>query len=562
MNTTTFAELDLSSELIEAIKLMGFEAATPIQASCIPLIRSGRDVLGQAQTGTGKTAAFGIPALEAIDSSNNGIQTLILCPTRELAIQITGELMKLGQFKKGLHIVPVYGGQPIDRQLKALKRGAQIVVGTPGRVIDHLERKTMNLSGLGMFILDEADEMLNMGFREDIENIATYFGRKPQTVMFSATVSPAIRDIINKQMTDPETVRIDKMVSTAPNIDQFVVEVRDSMRTEAISRIMDVKAYKLGLVFTNTKMQADELVQDLAARGYDCDVLHGDMKQSSRDAVMAKFRRGDLDLLIATDVAARGIDVDDIDVVFNYDIPNDPEYYVHRIGRTGRAGRSGASITFAAGHKLRRVTYIEKMLRTSIKPLSLPSVKEVETSRANDYLQQLRMTLETGGLRPYIEMLETMSDGPFSPIEIAAAALKQQITAKGELKEIEHAPRGYDRPERPERSDRGSYERRERPAFGDRPDRGPRGPKRDSALDPNMTRLFINVGKAHMVRPSDIVGAIAGETGLKGAQIGQIQLLPNFSLVDVPSDQAEHVIRTMSRAKIKGNKVNIRQDRG
>ncbi len=560
MTTPLFSELDLSPEILQALTVMGFEAPTPIQHECIPALRAGRDVLGQAQTGTGKTAAFGIPALEHIDVENRNVQALVLCPTRELAIQITGELMKLGQFKKGIHIVPVYGGQPIDRQLKALKRATHIVVGTPGRVIDHLERRTLDISKLSMFVLDEADEMLNMGFREDIENISKYCAKKPQTVMFSATISAPIRDIINRQMVDPLTIRIDRTVTTAPNIEQFIVEVRDSMRTEAISRIMDVKNFKLGLIFTNTKMQADILVQDLGARGYDCDVLHGDMKQSQRDTVMGKFRRGDLDLLIATDVAARGIDVDDIDVVFNYDIPNDPEYYVHRIGRTGRAGRSGTSITFAAGFRNRRIGFIEKMVKTTLKPMILPSVKEVEASRANEFIAQIRATLEAGALRPYIEMLESMDEHTYSPIEIAAACLKMQVALKPEQAKEFEAPR-FDRGDRADRGDRPERFGRERGSDrGDRPDRAPRERDR-GGMEVGMTRLFINVGKTHNVRPGDLVGAIAGETGLKGSQIGQISLQQNFSLVDVPSDEAQNVISKMGRAKIKGNKINIRLDR-
>lgn len=556
MTTPLFSELDLSPEILQALTAMGFEAPTPIQHQCIPALREGRDVLGQAQTGTGKTAAFGIPALEHIDVENRNVQALVLCPTRELAIQITGELMKLGQFKKGIHIVPVYGGQPIDRQLKALKRATHIVVGTPGRVIDHLERRTLDISQLSMFVLDEADEMLNMGFREDIENISKYCSKKPQTVMFSATVSAPIRDIINRQMVDPVTIRIDRSVTTAPNIEQFIVEVRDSMRTEAISRIMDVKNFKLGLIFTNTKMQADTLVQDLGARGYDCDVLHGDMKQSQRDTVMGKFRRGDLDLLIATDVAARGIDVDDIDVVFNYDIPNDPEYYVHRIGRTGRAGRSGTAITFAAGFRNRRIGFIEKMVKTTLKPMALPSVKEVEASRASEFMGQIRETLEAGGLRPYIEMLEGMEDSTYSPIEIAAACLKMQVALKPEQAKEFEAPR-FDRGDRAERFER----RGDRPERFERSDRPDRAPRDRGGMEAGMTRLFINVGKTHNVRPGDLVGAIAGETGLKGSQIGQISLQQNFSLVDVPSDEVQNVINKMGRAKIKGNKINIRLDR-
>ncbi len=565
MEQLTFAELDLSPEIVQALALMGFEAPTPIQAQTIPLVRSGRDVLGQAQTGTGKTAAFGIPAIEKAGADAEKVQVLILTPTRELAIQVTGELQKLGQFKPGLHIVPVYGGQPIDRQLKALRRRTQIVVGTPGRVIDHLERGTLDLSGLEMVVLDEADEMLNMGFREDIERIYTFTKEKPQSVMFSATVSAPIRDIINRQMTDPATVRIDKTVTTAPNIRQYVVEVRDSMRTEAISRLMDVKGYKLGLVFTNTKMQADDLMADLAARGYDCDVLHGDMKQSARDFTMSKFRKGELDLLIATDVAARGIDVDDIDVVFNYDIPNDPEYYVHRIGRTGRAGRSGTAITFSTRTKARRLQFIERNVRTTLERMNLPSVQEVEGARASEYLLKIRMTLEAGGLRPYIEMIESMGEGPFSHIEVAAAALKLQIAI--EEKAEADSQREFREP-RGDRFERGGF--RDRDDRGDRGDRGPRReftprePRGDShheAPAAGWTRLYVGAGRQHGVFPKDLVGAIAGEAGIQGKQIGAIKILGAFSLVDVDASVADRVVRSMERATIKGKPAQIRHDR-
>jgi ATP-dependent RNA helicase DeaD len=427
MNESSFSGLNIQPEILKAIQEMGFEAPTSIQESCIPLILSGVDLVGQAQTGTGKTAAFGIPAIQKANRGSKAPSVLILCPTRELAIQVTGELIKLAKYTDGIFTVPVYGGQPISRQLTALKKGAQIVVGTPGRVIDHLKRGTLKLGALEMVVLDEADEMLNMGFREDLEEILSFSKGKSQTVMFSATVPKAIQNIMKKWMHNPEMVKVEGRAETAAGVDQYFMEVRDSMRTEAVSRVMDMANFKLALIFCNTKRMCDSLVQELQARGYSSDALHGDMRQQVRDKVMNKFRNGQIDMLVATDVAARGLDVDEIDVVFNYDIPNDPEYYVHRIGRTARAGRSGMAITFTSGRKKKQIRFIEKMIRTELKPLPMPSAKEVQLSKMDHHIEDLLETLESGGLREYIDQLEPLAEGPFTPIEMAAALLKMRI---------------------------------------------------------------------------------------------------------------------------------------
>lgn len=427
MKNISFSELGVRPEILKSIQEMGFEAPTPIQEKCIPAILSGFDVVGQAQTGTGKTAAFGIPAIQMANTGSNIPSVLILTPTRELAIQVTGELIKLAKFTNGVYTVPVYGGQPINRQFKALKKGAQIVVGTPGRIIDHLKRGTLRLNNLKFVVLDEADEMLNMGFREDLETILGYSSGKSQTVMFSATVPKAIRQIMNRWMHQPEMVKVEGKAETAAGIEQFVMEVRDSVRTEAITRVMDMANFRLALIFCNTKRMCDSLVQDLQARGYSADALHGDMNQNIRDKVMNKFRTGQIDMLIATDVAARGLDVENVDVVFNYDIPQDPEYYVHRIGRTGRAGRSGMAITFSSGNKRKRIRYIEKMIRTKLEPIPMPSAAEVKQSRMGNHLDDLIETLQAGGLRQYIEQLEPIAEADYTPIEIAAALFKMKV---------------------------------------------------------------------------------------------------------------------------------------
>ena len=349
MNITKFEDLPISDEIKRAIADMGFEEPSPIQAQSIPVILSGRDVIGQAQTGTGKTAAFSIPVLETIDPENKSLQAIILCPTRELAIQVSKEIKKLSKYMHGIKSLPVYGGQPIDRQIKSLKGGVQIVIGTPGRVIDHINRKTLKLDNVKMLILDEADEMLDMGFREDIETILNKTPENRQTTFFSATMPKGILDLTRKYQNDPEHVKIVRKEITVSNISQYYIETRNANKLEVLCRLIDVYNPKLSVVFTNTKRGADELVSDLQARGYFADALHGDLKQTQRDIVMDKFRQGTIDILVATDVAARGIDVDDVEAVFNYDLPQDEEYYVHRIGRTGRAGRTGVSFSFVFG---------------------------------------------------------------------------------------------------------------------------------------------------------------------------------------------------------------------
>jgi len=413
---------------MQSISEMGFEAPTKIQTAAIPAIMSGKDVAGQAQTGTGKTAAFAIPVLEKINPGSKNVQAIVMCPTRELAVQVTGEFIKLAKYIKGIYITPVYGGQPISRQIKQIKSGTQIVVGTPGRVIDHLKRGTLRLDELKMVILDEADEMLNMGFRDDIETILGFSddveGR--QTIMFSATMSKDIKKIMSRFFKDPEMIKVEGKAPAADGIEQYIVEARDSMRTEGICRLLDINDYKLALIFCNTKRKCDSLVSEMQARGYASDALHGDMSQSIRDKVMGKFRSGKIEVLIATDVAARGLDVDDVDVVFNYDVPQDPEYYVHRIGRTGRAGRKGVAYTFSSGRKNKNLRFIEKNLKIKLPVIPLPSDHEVQASQMDAMQQKISQTLEAGGLRPYIERIEALSTDKFTPIEVAAALLKIQ----------------------------------------------------------------------------------------------------------------------------------------
>lgn len=435
---------------------MGFEAPTKIQSCAIPKILEGRDVAGQAQTGTGKTAAFAIPILQRIDLSAKHVQVIVMCPTRELAVQVTGEFIKLSKYMGGVNVTPVYGGQPIQRQIKQIRDGAQIVVGTPGRVIDHLKRKTLKLDKLKIVVLDEADEMLNMGFREDIEQILSFSSEDTpkQTVMFSATMSTEIKKIMNRFFHNPEMISVKGKAPSADGIRQYIVEARDSMRTEGICRLLDVNNYSLSLIFCNTKRACDTLISEMQARGYSADALHGDMSQGVRDKVMKKFRQRRIEVLVATDVAARGLDVDDVDVVFNYDIPMDPEYYVHRIGRTGRAGKTGVAYTFTSGRKSRSIRYIENKLNTRIETIPLPSIKDVETSQRGALLEDVKKILESGGLRPYIEQIEAIASEQYAPIEVAAALLKMREagknpTAKGATSPVTEREDETGRPERP-----------------------------------------------------------------------------------------------------------------
>jgi len=378
MTPKLFSELGLSAELLKAIDKLGFEQAAPIQAEAIPILMQGRDVVGQSQTGSGKTAAFAVPAIEKVDPDSRATQILILCPTRELAVQVSEEVHKLALFKRGVHALPIYGGQSYERQLFGLKQGAHIVIGTPGRVMDHMRRATLRLDSLKMVILDEVDVMLNMGFRDDIELILQSTPKERQTVVFSATIPRPIQELIKKYTRDPQSVRIEQKAMTVPTVEQVYYEVDRRYKIELLTRLIDIHDLKLGIIFCNTKRMVDDLVDHLNAQGYSADRLHGDMNQTQRDRVMNKFRKSGLEFLVATDVAARGIDVDDIEVVFNYDLPYDGEDYVHRIGRTGRAGKPGRSFTLAAPEDGKSVAAIAKLIGRDIPPVTIPGIEQAE----------------------------------------------------------------------------------------------------------------------------------------------------------------------------------------
>ena len=422
MKTVKFEELGLSNEVIMAIADLGFEETTPIQAQAIPLLLEGRDVIGQAQTGTGKTAAFGIPAIERLDPKSKKPQVLVLCPTRELAIQVAGEISKLLKYFKGVYELPIYGGQPIERQIRALNRGAQIIIGTPGRMLDHLNRRTLSLDDIKTVILDEADEMLNMGFRPDIEKILNRISRDRQTVMFSATMSEAVLKLARTYQQAPETVRVVHEKLTVPAIEQEYFEVTGHERMELLGRLIDSYNPSLAIVFCNTKRRVDNVTEKLTSRGYLAVGIHGGLSQRQRDSVMKKFRSGTADILVATDVAARGIDVGNIELVINFDMPNDVEYYVHRIGRTGRAGRGGRASSFVMRRDLEVLMGIEEYTKTKVKRGSLPAIGE-EKPKTDRMLDKVVETLKKGGLTSQTQRIEGLLDLGYKSVELAAALL-------------------------------------------------------------------------------------------------------------------------------------------
>jgi ATP-dependent RNA helicase DeaD len=427
----TFASLGLSPAILKAVEALGFEEPAPIQAAAIPVMLEGHDVVGQSQTGSGKTAAFAIPAIEKTDPANRAVQVLILCPTRELATQVAEEVNKLSIHKRGVHAVPIYGGAPYERQFYELKKGVQIVIGTPGRVQDHIDRGTLKLNQVRLVVLDEADRMLDMGFRDDIGKILDVTPAERQTVFFSATMSPPIRELIKKYSREPKTIRMDQKTGTVPTVEQWFYEVSSNRKAEALLRLVDYHAFKLGLVFCNTQRMVDELTDTLLAQGFSADRLHGGMPQSQRTRVMNKFKHSEFEFLVATDVAARGIDVDDLEVVVNFDLPYDAEDYVHRVGRTGRAGKRGMAITFVSGREVYKLAFIERYTRTRIQRGKMPTTGEVEEKRADALIQKVRAILSDEAFSAQAPLVDRLLEEGFASTDIAAA-LFQMVAGAGD----------------------------------------------------------------------------------------------------------------------------------
>ena len=510
METVRFEEMGLSEEIQKAVRYMGFEEASPIQAKAIPAMISGIDLIGQAQTGTGKTAAFGIPILEKVDPKLKKLQAIVLCPTRELAIQVADEIRNLSRYMHGIKVLPIYGGQDIVKQIRSLKSGTQIVIGTPGRVMDHMRRKTMKLDFVHTVVLDEADEMLNMGFREDIEFVLSGVPEERQTVLFSATMPKPIMEITKKFQNNAKVIKVTKKELTVPNIEQYYYDVKPKKKEEVLSRLLDIYSPRLSVVFCNTKKQVDLLVNALLGRGYFAAGLHGDMKQEQRDRVMQ---------------AARGIDVDEVEAVFNYDLPQDDEYYVHRIGRTGRAGREGRAFSFVSGKEVYKLKEIQRYCKTKIYAQKVPSLNDVANTKMENILDDVERVIEQEDLDMMINAIEErVNNSEFTAMDMAAAFLKICCGMTEDNKNTEE----------------NDWE------FGD-----------TGAGEDGMVRLFINIGKKQRVRPGDILGAIAGESGMDGKLIGTIDMYDKYTFVEVPREYAREVLNAMKNVKIKGKTVAV-----
>ena len=555
MEAVRFDELQLDERIVRAVTDMGFEAASPIQAQAIPVQLEGLDIIGQAQTGTGKTAAFGIPLLQKIDPDSKKLQAIALCPTRELAIQVAEEIRRLAKYMHGIKVLPIYGGQDIVRQIRGLKDGTQIVIGTPGRVMDHMRRKTIRCDHVHTVIMDEADEMLNMGFLEDMETILSQLPEERQTVMFSATMPPAIQEIARKFQNDPVNVKVVKKELTVPKLTQYYYEVKPKTKVEVMCRLLDMYAPKLSVAFCNTKKQVDELVQELQGRGYFAEGLHGDLKQEQRDRVMNSFRNGATEILVATDVAARGIDVDDVEAVFNYDIPQDDEYYVHRIGRTGRAGRDGIAFSFVVGREVYKLRDIQRYCKTRIIPQAIPSLDDITEIKAEKIMDQVKETINNVDLTKMIQVIEQkLVEEDYTAMDVAAALLKIAMGEENEdIAESGHLAPSLDELDRYGRDNRGRGGRNNGRRDGGRGSRGGRDERNGSG----MARLFINIGKNQNIRPGDILGAIAGESGIPGRMVGSIDMYDKYTFVEVPEENAEAVLKAMKNAKIKGKNIRM-----
>ncbi len=431
MTASAFSELGLSPALLKAVDQLGYEKPAPIQAAAIPALLRGKDVIGQSQTGSGKTAAFGLPAVELADPASTHTQVLILCPTRELALQVAEEIYKFAAFKRRVHSVPIYGGQSYDRQIRALRHGAQIVIGTPGRLLDHLERGTLDLTQVKMVVLDEADEMFDMGFRDDIQRILETLPANRQVVCFSATFSRPIQELIRRFTRDPETIRIEHKQLTVPTVEQTYYDVRGRAKTEALTRLIDLNDIKLAIIFCNTKKMVDQLTDELIARGYSAERIHGDISQAQRERAIGKFRNSQLEFLVATDVAARGVDVENVEVVFNYDLPWDEEDYLHRIGRTGRAGRFGRAVSLVEGREIYRLQSIERFTRSKIQRRQVPSREEIEEKRSNVFIEKIREHLLKDDFETERRVVDRFLELGFSPTDIACAIFKEHSQAAG-----------------------------------------------------------------------------------------------------------------------------------
>lgn len=504
-----FEEFNLSEKIKRALRDCGYIEATEIQEKAIPAVLEGRDLIGQSKTGTGKTASYSLPMLEKIDAGLKKVQAIVLCPTRELAVQVTDEIRKFNKYQEGIKCVTIYGGQSIETQIKSIKAGAQIVIGTPGRVIDHMTRKTLKLANVKMVILDEADEMLNMGFEEDIRTILEQIPEERQTLLFSATMNKRILEIAKKYLNNPKNVKIKAEELTVNSIEQEIITTKSKMKDEVTMRIIDAYNPNRAIVFCNTKKKVDDLIEKLKSKGYKVEGLHGDIKQTQRERIMRRFKKGEIKLLIATDVAARGIDVDGLDLVINYDIPQEEEYYVHRIGRTGRNGSVGKAFTLVVGKEKNKILDIQKYAKIKIKEGKIPTLEEVNNIKNKEIINKIIGIInkkEYKNTKLYDELLKNNSSE-----EIAKALITMYVE---EQKEVEIS----------------------------------------SGKD---VKLFLNLGKKDNIKAKDIVGSFAANTAVSSEDIGKINVLDKFTFVEVPEEYAREILSSMKDKKIKGKNVNI-----
>ncbi len=537
-----FSDLNLSREVLQAIEDMGFENPSEVQEATIPLILEGRDVLAQAQTGTGKTASFGIPMIEGMEEDADDIEGLVLVPTRELARQVSDELKKLASHKSFIKILPIYGGADMGKQLRELKKGVHIVVGTPGRVMDHMKRKTIRLDGLKFLTFDEADEMFDMGFRDDMKTIIERTNPNRQTLFFSATFDNDIREFSRLYQRDPAKVIIEKKELTAEKIEQFYLELNRNMKTEILNRLILIHKPKKSIIFCNTKRMVEALEVEIAQRGYKVDSLHGDMRQSSRDNVMKKFRKGTIDVLIATDVAARGLDVSDIDLVFNYDLPQQAEYYVHRIGRTARAGKKGASFTFVTSRDYPKFREIEKYANIKMEKMKLPTKADVERESLDNLFDKVNKNiLKAEDQANYTEVLNKLLAEGHSLYDISASLLKlvNESTNKTKIKELDRVDYGK------------KFEMSKKSKSSDR-SRDKRGKEMKKIKGP---KIFINKGKRDGLDSREVIRLLGRHTDINPSDIGRINIMPNFSFVEVPKNMIKDAIKDLDGKKVKGKSI-------
>ena len=557
-----FSDLGLSEPVMQGLKDAGYESPSPIQAEIIPYVLDNRDVLGQAQTGTGKTAAFALPVLSKLDTSLRDPQVLVLAPTRELAIQVAEAFKKYGSHIKGFHVLPIYGGQSYDTQLRQLKRGVHVVVGTPGRVMDHMRRKTLKLGGLKTLILDEADEMLRMGFIDDVEWILEQTPDQRQIALFSATMPDVIRKITKRYLKNPEHVTIKNKTSTVTTIRQRYWSVSGRHKMDALTRILEAETFDGMIIFVRTRGATVEVAEKLEARGFGAAALNGEIAQKQREQIVNRLKKGHLDILVATDVVARGLDIERISHVINYDIPGDTESYVHRIGRTGRAGRAGDAILFVAPRERRMLYSIERATRQKIEEFQMPSTADINDKRVEDFKQRIQATMESEDLSLFAKIIEQYEVEHQVPAQEIAAALAKMVQGDKPLL-LTESRRSERKPERKNERRETSGERdsgREN-TREERPQRAKRTPTRSlPRLERGMERFRIEVGSDHDVQKANIVGAVANESGIENEFIGHIEIYDHYSTIDLPEGMPNHILKTLQNTRVSDRKLQMSRE--